>query len=76
MYIVLHHVFKLLADGKIQFNKKHETKIKKHGRFIQSVSKLNSKTIKAKLIRQKGGSLAKVLTTILPIIGAVVKSIL
>lgn len=76
LYRVFHQIFKLLADDKIQLNKGHEAKIKKHRHFIRSASKLNTKTIKAKLIGQHGGSIPKVLTAILPILGTVIKAIL
>lgn len=69
-------VFKLLAEDKLNIPKKNQNKVKKHKKLIRSTSRLNSKSIKAKLVKQKGGSLPAILSSILPIVGSVVKALL
>ena len=74
LFTVLHLIFRLIQNNQLDFTKKHKTKIKKHRRIIRSTSKLDHKSIKGKLIRQEGGSLKSILSTVLPIIGTVVKA--
>ena len=74
LFTVLHLIFRLIQNNQLDFTKKHKTKIKKHRRIIRSTSKLDQKSIKGKLIRQNGGSLKSILSTVLPIIGTVVKA--
>lgn len=76
LYKVLDVIFKMLADERLNLSKNHKSKIKKHKRLIRSTSKLNAKAIKAKLVRQRGGSLPAILSTILPILGSVIKAII
>lgn len=76
LFKTLHVVFKLLSDGKLDISKKNENKIKKHKTLIRSTSRLNAKSIKAKLVKQQGGALPAILSSILPILGTVVKALL
>ena len=76
LFKVLNLIFKLIADNRIELSKQQKIKIKKHKRFIRSTSRLGTKAIKGKLVRQSGGSLPKILSTILPIIGAVVRAVI
>lgn len=76
LFTVLSKIFKLVASNQLNLEDKHKAKIRKHNRIIQSTSKLNNRSIKTKLVRQKGGSLQQILSTILPILGIVVKSFL
>ena len=76
LFRVLLLIFKLLEDNKLNLSNRHKMEIKPHKRLIKSSSKLNHQGIKRKLSAQHGGSLPKILSTILPILGAVVKAIL
>ena len=44
--------------------------------MIRSASKLHVDAIKGKLSQQKGGALGTILSTVLPIIGGLIKNIL
>ena len=74
LFTVLGLIFKLLADNKLNLTGNHKSKINKHKRVIRSTSRLNHKSIKTKLVRQRGGSLQQILSTVLPILGTVIKS--
>ena len=76
LFKVLDLVFKLTSGGKLNLSKEGENKIKKHKRLIRTTSQLGLRSIKGKLVRQTGGSLPKILSTVLPIIGAIVKAII
>lgn len=76
LYKTLNLIFNLIAGEKLIVPKKHERKMKKHKKLIRSASKLNAKSIKAKLVGQRGGALPAILSYILPILGTVVKAIL
>ena len=76
LFKVLNLIFKLISDNRIDLSKEQMMGIKKHKRFIRSTSELGTKAIKGKLVRQTGGSLATILSTILPIIGAVIKTVI
>ena len=76
LFTVLSIIFKLVADNHLNLNTKRQDKIRKHKRVIRSTSRLNNKSIKAKLVRQRGGSLQQILSTVLPILGTVIKTFL
>ena len=77
LFKVLNLIFKLLQDDNLTLPVTAEKSIKKHKRFIRSASRHDSvNTIKSQLSRQRGGSFQKVLATVLPIISAIVKTIL
>ncbi len=76
LFKTLNLVFKLLANEQLELSKHQSKKIKKHKRLIRSTSELNNRGIKDKLVRQKGGALPAILSTVLPIIGGIIKSIL
>ena len=74
LFTVLGLIFKLLANNRLNLTANHKSKINKHKRVIRSTSRLNHKSIKTKLVRQRGGSLQQILSTVLPILGTVLKS--
>lgn len=76
LFTTLNLIFKLLHSGKLTLPQKAEQNIKKHQKLIRSTSKLGVNSIKSKLSRQRGGSLPKILSTVLPIIAAIVKTII
>ena len=76
LFKVLDLIFKLLENQKLTLSKKRELEIKPHRKLIRSTSKLTPTSIKTKMVRQTGGSLPKILSTVLPIIGAIVKAII
>ena len=75
LFKVLDLIFKLLENKKLTLSKKRELETKPHRKLIRSTSKLTPTSIKTKMVRQTGGSLPKILATVLPIIGAIVKAI-
>ena len=77
LFHVLMLIFKLLESDKFKLSNKRKTKINSHKQLIKSTSKLNHQAIKRKLTNQRGGSLSKILSTILPVIlGTAVKALL
>ena len=74
LFTVLGLIFRLLDENRLNLTGKIKSKITKHKRLIRSTSKLNSKSIKGKLTRQRGGSFQQILSTILPILGTVIKT--
>ncbi len=76
LFKVLDLIFKLLENKKLTLSKTREQEIKPLKKMIRSTSKLTPTSIKAKMVRQTGGSLPKILSTVLPIIGAIVKAII
>ena len=76
LFKVLDLIFKLLDNQKLALSKKRELQIKPHRKLIRSTSKLTPTSIKTKMVRQTGGSLPKILSTVLPIIGAIVNAII
>jgi glycine cleavage system pyridoxal-binding protein P len=74
LFTVLGLIFKLVANNQLNLTDKHKSKIKKHKRVIRATSGLNHKSIKTKLVRQSGGSLQQILSTVLPILGTLVKT--
>ena len=76
LFTVLKDVFKLLAKNQLEVNEAEKVKLQKHRRIITSTSKLPIKAIKGKLIRQRGGFLPAILSTVLPLLGTFVKTFL
>ena len=76
LFQVMNLIFRVLNDTNIRLSNKHENKIKKHRRFIQSTSDLKASAIKRKLKNQKGGFWSSLLSVALPIITPIVKKIL
>ena len=76
LFQVMNLIFRVLNDTNTRLSAKHENKIKKHRRFIQSTSDLKASAIKRKLKNQKGGFWSSLLSTALPIIAPIVKKIL
>ena len=73
LFKVINLLFRILNDVKTRLSTKNENKIRKHRRFIQSMSDLKAAAIKRKLKNQKGGFWSALLTTALPIIAPIVK---
>ncbi len=76
LFKAIHLVFTLLANDRLNLTSRQNSKIKKHKKLIRSASGLNNKLIKGKLVRQKGSSLSTILSTVLPVIGTLVKAII
>ena len=77
LFKVLNIIFKLLNENKLDLPNKDKQQIHKHRRFIRSASGHNIvSTIRSQLSKQRGGSFQKVLSTVLPIIGTIVKTII
>ena len=74
LFTVLGLIFKLVDGDRLNLSGRNKLKINKHKRLIRSTSRLNSQSIKDKLTRQRGGSLQQILSTILPILGTVIKT--
>ena len=75
LFKVLGIVFNLLANKKLDLdNKQHQT-LKKHRRLIRSMIGLKGAGMKQKLVAQRGGALATILSTVLPILGGILQSI-
>ena len=74
LFTVLGLIFRLVDDNRLNLTETTKSKIMKHKRLIRATSRLNSKSIKGKLTRQRGGSLQQILSTILPILGTVIKT--
>ena len=74
LFTVLGLIFKLVDGDRLNLSGRNKLKINKHKRLIRSTSRLNSQSIKDKLSRQRGGSLQQILSTILPILGTVIKT--
>ena len=75
LFKVLNIIFKLLNENKIDLPTKDKQKIRKHRQFIRSASGHNI-DLKSQLSKQRGGSFQKVLSTVLPIIGTIVKTLI
>ena len=76
LFKVLNIIFKLLRDDKINLSQKDKKHIQKHKKFIRTASGHKKvASIRSQLRRQQGGSFKKVLSTVLPIIGAIVRAI-
>ena len=76
LFKALNLVFKLLDGEQLNLTSQQSNRIKKHKRLIRSASGLNNSHIKGELVRQKGGALSAILSTVLPIIGGLVKAII
>ena len=76
LFKALDIIFSLLAKNQIPLSRKQEHAISKHQRVIKSTVNLKRAAIKRKLQGQSGGSLGKVLSTVLPIIAGIVSKIL
>ena len=76
LFRALNIIFEKLANDRIPLSKKQAQAIKKHKRLIRSTSDLKNSAIKRKLQSQSGGALPAILSTILPIIAGIIKSIL
>ena len=76
LFKALNLIFRLVANEELELSKSSRNVIKRHKRLIRSTSKLGTRAIKGRLVRQRGGSLPKILSTILPIVGAIVKSVI
>ena len=76
LFKVLNLIFRLLVDEKVEFSKHQHKKIGKHKRLIRSTSSLKGAHIKRKFKGQSGGTLASILSTVLPAIIGVVQAIL
>ena len=74
LFKALNLVFKLLDKNDLNLTKAQESKIKKHKRLIHSASSMKSTDIKRKLV-QRGGALGAILSTVLPVLGNLFKSI-
>ena len=75
LFIILNLLFRLLADNKLNLTSKQNKKVAKHKKFIRTASGLKNNLIKRNLLRQKGGALSAILSTILPVIGGIISSI-
>ena len=76
LFKVLNIIFKLLSDEKLNLSKHQDKKVKKHKRLIRSTSSLKGSHIKRKFVGQSGGTLATILSTVLPVIGGLIQTIL
>ena len=76
LFKILNMIFKLLADEQLNLSKQQGRKIGKHKRLIRSTSGLKGSHIKNKFTGQSGGTLATILSTVLPVIGGLIQSIL
>ena len=76
LFKVLNMVFKLLIDKKLRLDNKQNQVLKKHRRMIRSTRGLKGTKMKKKLIAQRGGALATILSTVLPLIGGLVQSLI
>ena len=76
LFKVLNMIFRLLADEHLDLSKHQDKKIKKHKRLIRSTSGLKGSRIKRKFTGQSGGTLATILSTVLPVIGGLIQAIL
>ena len=74
LFKALNLVFKLLNKKSLNLTKSQENKIKKHKRLIHSASNMKTTNIKRKLV-QHGGALGAILSTVLPVLGSLFKSI-
>ena len=76
LFNVLNIIFTLLAKEKLDLSRHQDRKIGKHKRLIRSTSGLKGSHIKRKFTGQSGGTLATILSTVLPVIGGLIQSIL
>ena len=76
LFKVLGLVFDILSNGKLDLSDAQLRHLNKHKPMMRSTSGLKGSDMKKKLIAQRGGALATILSTVLPIIGSLVKSFL
>ena len=76
LFNVLNMIFTLLAKEKLDLSRHQDRKIGKHKRLIRSTSGLKGSHIKRKFTGQSGGTLATILSAVLPAIGGLLQSIL
>ena len=76
LFKVLNIIFKLLDNKQLELTKYQHKKIGKHKRLIRSASGLKGSHIKRKFSGQSGGALTTILSTVLPIVGGLLQSIL
>ena len=76
LFIVLNMIFTLIANGQLDLSGHQDRKIGKHKRLIRSTSGLKGSHIKRKFTGQSGGTLANILSVVLPAIGGLIQSIL
>jgi len=74
LFKALEIVLGLLATDQIPLSKTQKQVIKKHKRAIKSVSELKRTAIKRRL--QSGGSLAKLLSSVLPVIAGIISKVI
>ena len=72
LFKVLNIIFQLLADEKLELSRHQTQKIGKHKRLIRSTSGLKSSHIKRKFRGQSGGTLATILSTVLPAVASLI----
>ncbi len=76
LFNVLNVIFTLLANEKLDLSRHQDRKIGKHKRLIRSTSGLKGSHIKRKFTGKSGGTLANILSTVLPVIGGLIQSII
>ena len=76
LFRVLGLVFDMLANKRLDLNTEQSHKLKKHRRLIRSTSGLKGSGMKQKLVAQRGGALATILKTVLPVIGGLLQTLL
>ena len=69
LFRVLGLVFDMLANKRLDLNAEQHDILKKHKKLIRTTSGLKGGGVKQKLIAQRGGALATILKTVLPVIG-------
>ena len=73
LFKVLNIIFQLLADEKLELSSLQNKKIGKHKRLIRTASGLKGSHIKRKFVGQSGGTLATILSTVLPAVAGLTK---
>lgn len=75
LFTALNLIFKLLDRQSLKLSKLQETRLRKHKHFIRSASGLKTpSSIKAK-VTQRGGAIGTILSTVLPVLGGLLKSL-
>ena len=67
---------KTLKNQKENKIKQKQAKLKKHNTLIKSTSRLGTALLKKKLPRQTGGSLKSILSTVLPVLGTIIRAVI
>ena len=76
LFKVLNLVFQLLINKNLNLDDEQHQVLKKHKRMISSTKGLKGAGMKQKLIAQRGGALGTILSTVLPLIGVLVQSLI